>query len=127
MPCSMEERFEYYWRVYTLTFQLGMKHAVRCEGFRHIIAISAPGCNITYSPFIWLDDRGQVKTLRGFSADISRIGVRPDVARVRIVMTLGWGPLLQKLSRAPKHIIGCILSIAYLALCAHIYSDLVTC
>jgi len=57
----MEERFEYYWRVYTLTFQLGMKHAVRCEGFRHIIAISAPGCNITYSPFIWLDDRGQAR------------------------------------------------------------------
>lgn len=56
----MEERFEYYWRVYTLAFQLGMKLAVRCEGFRHIIAISAPGCNITYSPFIWLDDRGQV-------------------------------------------------------------------
>ena len=56
----MEERFEYYWRVYTLAFQMGMKLAVRCEGFRHIIAISAPGCNITYSPFIWLDDRGQV-------------------------------------------------------------------
>ena len=56
----MEERFEYYWRVYTLAFQLGMKLAVRCAGFRHIIAISAPGCNITYSPFIWLDDRGQV-------------------------------------------------------------------
>ncbi len=58
----MEERFEYYWRVYTLAFQLGMKLAVRCEGFRHIIAISAPGCNITYSPFIWLDDRGQAST-----------------------------------------------------------------
>ena len=58
----MEERFEYYWRVYTLAFQLGMKLAVRCEGFRHIIAISAPGCNITYSPFIWLDDRGQATT-----------------------------------------------------------------
>lgn len=56
---SMEERFTYYFRVYTLAFQLGMKLAVRCEGFRHIIAISAPGCNITYSPFIWLDDRGQ--------------------------------------------------------------------
>ena len=55
----MEERFEYYWRVYTLAFQLGLTLAVRCEGFRHIIAISAPGCNITYSPFIWLDDRGQ--------------------------------------------------------------------
>ena len=59
----MEERFEYYWRVYTLAFQLGMKLAVRCEGFQHIIAISAPGCNITYSPFIWLDDRGQVCTV----------------------------------------------------------------
>ncbi|CAK0770675.1 hypothetical protein CVIRNUC_003791 [Coccomyxa viridis] len=58
---DMEERFEYYWRVYTLAFQLGMKLAVRCEGFQHIIAISAPGCNITYSPFIWLDDRGQGK------------------------------------------------------------------
>ena len=88
----MEERFEYYWRVYTLTFQLGMKHAVRCEGFRHIIAISAPGCNITYSPFIWLDDRGQARSPRGLTADISRIRY---MARVRIVMTLAGEPLLQ--------------------------------
>ncbi len=70
VPCSMEERFEYYWRVYTLAFQLGMKLAVRCEGFRHIIAISAPGCNITYSPFIWLDDRGQASRAAHESATL---------------------------------------------------------
>lgn len=67
----MEERFEYYWRVYTLAFQLGLKLAVRCEGFRHIIAISAPGCNITYSPFIWLDDRGQANTFAAIWHTIS--------------------------------------------------------
>lgn len=44
----------------------------------------------------------------------------PDVAKMRIVMTLGGGSLLQELSRALRHMTGCILSIAYLALCAHI-------
>ena len=97
----MEERFEYYWRVYTLAFQLGMKLAVRCEGFQHIIAISAPGCNITYSPFIWLDDRGQVCT-------VSLVRISKDIkislgARVRLLTLSAFkGPL--KLDSRPSEL-----------------------
>lgn len=56
----MEKNFEYYWRVYTLCFQLGLKHAMKCEGLRHVVGISAPGCNLSQSPRLWFDDRGQV-------------------------------------------------------------------
>ncbi|BDA42250.1 probable diacetyl reductase [(S)-acetoin forming] [Coccomyxa sp. Obi] len=58
---SVEKNFEYYWRVYTLCFQLGLKQAMECEGLRHVIGISAPGCNLSQSPRLWFDDRGQGK------------------------------------------------------------------
>lgn len=58
--CSVENNFEYYWRVYTLCFQLGLKQAMKCEGLRHVVGISAPGCNLSQSPRLWFDDRGQV-------------------------------------------------------------------
>jgi len=56
----VEKNFEYYWRVYTLCFQLGLKQAMKCEGLRHVVGISAPGCNLSQSPRLWFDDRGQV-------------------------------------------------------------------
>ena len=46
----MEENFEYYFRVYTLCFQLGLKLAMQCTGLQHIIGVSAPGCNLSQSP-----------------------------------------------------------------------------
>ncbi|KAK9901679.1 hypothetical protein WJX75_008058 [Coccomyxa subellipsoidea] len=58
---SVENNFEYYWRVYTLCFQLGLKQAMKCEGLRHVVGISAPGCNLSQSPRLWFDDRGQGK------------------------------------------------------------------
>ena len=46
----MEANFEYYFRVYTLCFQLGLKLAMQCQGLQHIIGVSAPGCNLSQSP-----------------------------------------------------------------------------
>ena len=46
----MEANFEYYFRVYTLCFQLGVKLAMQCQGLQHIIGVSAPGCNLSQSP-----------------------------------------------------------------------------
>ena len=46
----MEANFEYYFRVYTLCFQLGLKLAMQCTGLQHIIGVSAPGCNLSQSP-----------------------------------------------------------------------------
>ena len=46
----MEANFEYYFRVYTLCFQLGLKLAMNCEGLQHVIGVSAPGCNLSQSP-----------------------------------------------------------------------------
>ncbi len=68
----MEKNFEYYWRVYTLCFQLGLKQAMKCEGLRHVVGISAPGCNLSQSPRLWFDDRGQVQPLP-FSSSINLV------------------------------------------------------
>jgi hypothetical protein len=56
----MEANFEYYFRCYTLAFQLGLKLASGCEGLRHIVGISAPGCNLSQAPRLSYDDKGQV-------------------------------------------------------------------
>lgn len=59
--CRVAERYEYYWRVYTLAFQLGVQLALSCRGLRHIVGVSAPGCNATQSPRLFFGDRGQVR------------------------------------------------------------------
>ena len=61
MQRSMESNFEYYFRCYALCFQVGLKLASQCEGLRHIIGISAPGCNLSQSPRLSYDDKGQVR------------------------------------------------------------------
>ena len=60
---SMEANFEYYFRCYALCFQVGLKLATQCEGLRHIVGISAPGCNLSQSPRLSYDDKGQARML----------------------------------------------------------------
>ncbi|KAK9809107.1 hypothetical protein WJX72_009446 [[Myrmecia] bisecta] len=58
---AIETTFEYYWRTYTLAFAMGLQLARQLGGLRHVVAISAPGCNTMQTPRAIYQDRGQGK------------------------------------------------------------------
>ena len=42
---DFEETWPYYYGVYVLAFKRGLELALKCQGLKHVVAVSGQGCN----------------------------------------------------------------------------------
>jgi NAD(P)-dependent dehydrogenase (short-subunit alcohol dehydrogenase family) len=42
---DFEDTWPYYYQVYVLAFKRGLEHALKCQGLKHVVAVSGQGCN----------------------------------------------------------------------------------
>lgn len=86
MGGDFEAVWEYYQRVYPRAFKRGLQAALECEGLRHVVAISSPGCNATQPPQTGYEDPGQAKAAVEFLVRIHAKLLAPRGINVNAVI-----------------------------------------
>ena len=58
---DFESIFDYYQRIYPVAFKRGLQLASACQGLRHVVTVSNPGCNANQAPRVGYEMPGQAK------------------------------------------------------------------
>ena len=58
---DFDKTWDYYQKVYPQAFKRGLLLAQKCDGLKHVLAISSLGCNATMPPRVKYEDPGQAK------------------------------------------------------------------
>lgn len=87
--------FDYYQKVYPQAFKRGMEMALKCNGFRHAIAISSPGCNCNQSVQVGYEQPGQAKSsmeflVRLYARRLANQGITVNCVIPGIIRTEAW-------------------------------------
>ncbi|WP_045116219.1 SDR family NAD(P)-dependent oxidoreductase [Plesiocystis pacifica] len=86
MDPDFEKVWEYYQLVYPRAFKRGLNAALACEGLRHVVAISSPGCNATQPPQVSYEAPGQGKSAMEFLVRLHARALAPKGITVNCVI-----------------------------------------
>ena len=101
-PASdFEAVWDYYQRVYPRAFRRGLDAALECEGLRHVVTISSPGCNINQPPQLTYEDPGQAKAsveflVRLYARRLAEQNINVNVIIPGYTKTGAWEAVLEK-------------------------------
>lgn len=98
---DFEARWDYYQRVYPRAFKRGLLAALACEGLRHVVAISSPGCNATQPPQLTYEEPGQAKAsvellVRLHARALADKGITVNAVIPGFVKTGAWDGIFDK-------------------------------
>lgn len=101
MGGDFEAVWDYYQRVYPRAFKRGVLAALECEGLRHVVALSSPGCNANQPPQLAYEDPGQAKAgveflVRLFARQLASKGINVNAVIPGFVRTEAWDALHEK-------------------------------
>lgn len=101
MGGDFEAVWDYYQRVYPRAFKRGLLAALECEGLRHVVAISSPGCNANQPPQVGYEDPGQAKAaveflVRVHAKQLAPRGITVNAVIPGFVRTDAWEALHDK-------------------------------
>lgn len=99
-----EAHWAYYHATYVMAFKRLLERAQKCEGLRHVVAISAQGCNATRGPSLAYEAPGQAKAgleylVRFHALRLAAQGVNVNAIVPGFIQTQAW----EKLS-APEEV-----------------------
>jgi NAD(P)-dependent dehydrogenase (short-subunit alcohol dehydrogenase family) len=101
MTDDFDAVFEYYQKVYPRAFKRGLHLAVNCNGFRHAVAISSPGCNCNQPPQVTYEMPGQAKASMEFLVRLhgrilAKQGVTVNCVIPGLIETEAWDLIIEK-------------------------------
>lgn len=114
-PNPMAEDFEalwnYYQDVYPRAFKRGLLAALACEGLRHVVAISSPGCNANQPPQLNYEAPGQGKAAVEFlvrlnARALAGQGVNVNCIIPGFIKTEAWDNVIAKTPATREEIEG---------------------
>ncbi|CAL5223980.1 g6591 [Coccomyxa viridis] len=93
--------YDYYQKVYPRAFKKGIELARKCEGLRHIIAVSSPGCNCNQPAQPGYEDPGQAKAsmeflVRCYAKTLAAQNINVNCVIPGFIRTGAWEALFEK-------------------------------
>ena len=116
MDPDFEVLWDYYQRVYPRAFKRGLDAALGCEGLRHVVAISSPGCNAAHPPpGLSYEAPGQAKTaveflVRLHACELAAQGINVNVVIPGFTKTDAWQALLSKTPMTEEQLEGWLMA-----------------
>lgn len=82
-----EAAYVYYHQVYSIAFKRGLSLALQhCTGLRHVVAISAQGCNSTSAPMVVYEAPGQAKAGLEYLVRLHALKLAPQGITVNAIV-----------------------------------------
>lgn len=99
---EFDQTWDYYQKVYPQAFKRGLLLARKCNGLKHVLAISSPGCNATYPPRVGYEYQGQAKAaleflVRVYASALAGKGINVNCVIPGLVTTEAWDRMAEKL------------------------------
>lgn len=101
---EFDQKWDYYQKVYPQAFKRGLLLAQKCNGLKHVLAISSPGCNATYPPRVGYEDPGQAKAAMEFlvrvhASALAHKGINVNCVIPGMVKTEAWDKMKAELAK----------------------------
>lgn len=104
LDARFEETWDYYQKVYPQAFKRGLLLAQQCNGLKHVLAISSPGCNATSPPRVIYENAGQGKAaleflVRVHASTLASTGINVNCIVPGVIKTEAWDRMAEKMGR----------------------------
>ena len=105
LHAEFDQKWDYYQKVYPQAFKRGLLLAQKCNGLKHVLAISSPGCNATYPPRVGYEDPGQAKAameylVRVHASALAGKGINVNCVIPGLVKTEAWDRMAGELTKS---------------------------
>lgn len=112
---DFEPVWDYYQRVYPRAFKRGLDAALACQGLRHVIGVSSPGCNITQPVQPTYEAPGQAKSsveflARHYALVLADKGINVNVIVPGFTKTQAWEAVVEKSPMSQEELDGWMMT-----------------
>lgn len=112
---EFDQTWDYYQKVCPQAFKRGLLLAQKCNGLKHVLAISSPGCNATSPPRVDYEIPGQAKAaveflVRVHASALASQGINVNCLVPGMVKTEAWDRMAEKMGKSSedlKHFTDC--------------------